>query len=206
MLNSGFEMKTTSTKNYRQAIEWLQKLLKKAKKTKLKEPTAMTLATVGDDGQPSVRTVLVKDADERGFVFYTNTNSLKGQQLAKHPKAALCFHWEPLDRQVTIEGEVEFVSTKEADDYWSTRPRNSQVGGWASLQSAPLSGWKELLLRIAKYEIEFAGKKVPRPPHWTGYRLVPTRIEFWKRGPFRIHKRTLYKKEGPTWTVTRLYP
>ncbi|HET7552038.1 MAG TPA: pyridoxamine 5'-phosphate oxidase [Gemmatimonadaceae bacterium] len=172
----------------------------------LPEPTAMMLATVGDDGQPSLRVVLLKSVDERGFVFYTNYESRKGRELLAHPKAALCFHWQPLERQVRIEGEAEPVAPEEADAYFATRARLSQIGAWASNQSRPLANDDELDARVREMEKRFAGGAVPRPPHWSGFRVVPRRIEFWRNRAFRLHERLVYEREEKNWRVTRLYP
>jgi pyridoxamine 5'-phosphate oxidase len=172
----------------------------------LPEPTAMMLATVGDDGQPSLRVVLLKSVDERGFVFYTNYESRKGRELLAHPKAALCFHWQPLERQVRIEGKAEPVAPEEADAYFATRARLSQIGAWASNQSRPLANDDELDARVREMEKRFAGGAVPRPPHWSGFRVVPRRIEFWRNRAFRLHERLVYEREEKNWRVTRLYP
>jgi len=171
----------------------------------LPEPTALSLATVGGDGQPSVRVVLLKDADTRGFVFYTNYESRKGRELLAQPQAAMCFHWQPLERQVRVEGSVRPVSTEEADAYFATRARGSQVGAWASLQSQQLP-YGALEARFAELEERFAGREVPRPPHWSGFRLSPARIEFWHNMPSRLHERTLYLREADGWRVQTLYP
>lgn len=172
----------------------------------LPEPTAMMLATVGADGQPSLRVVLLKSVDERGFVFYTNYESRKGRELLAHPKAALCFHWQPLERQVRIEGEAAPVAPEEADAYFATRARLSQIGAWASRQSRPLSNDAELDTRVRQMEERFAGGAVPRPPHWSGFRVVPRRMEFWRNRAFRLHERLVYEREEGNWRVTRLYP
>lgn len=172
----------------------------------LPEPTAMMVATVGDDGQPSLRVVLLKAVDERGFVFYTNYESRKGRELLAHPKAALCFHWQPLERQVRIEGDVEPVSPEEADAYFATRARLSQIGAWASRQSRPLSSDAELDSRVHEMEERFAGGAVPRPPHWSGFRVVPGRMEFWRNRAFRLHERLVYERDEGSWRVTRLFP
>ena len=173
------------------------------------EPTAMTLATAGADGRVSARTVLLKEADPRGFVFYTNTLSLKGRQLAAHPRAALLFHWKHVGEgvQVRVEGSVEPVSDAEADAYFASRPRESQVGAWASLQSEPLDARATFERRIAEVEQRHAGAEVPRPPHWSGYRVVPGAIEFWYARPFRLHERHqhLVGADG-RWTQRLLYP
>ncbi len=169
-------------------------------------PTAMVLATVDARGRPSVRMVLLKGVDARGLVFYTNTRSRKGRQLRANRHAALCFCWDLLKEQVTIEGDVEPVSDEDADAYWATRDRASQVGAWASLQSEPLPNRAALRARVARYAAKFAGRPVPRPRHWSGYRLVPARIEFWKARPFRLHERVLYERRGGRWVKQLLYP
>jgi pyridoxamine 5'-phosphate oxidase len=171
----------------------------------LPEPTACALATVGADGQPAVRIVLLKDVDARGFVFYTNYESRKGQELLAHPQAAMCFHWQPLERQVRIEGKVRPVTPEEADAYVATRARGSQLGAWASLQSRPMERG-DLEARMADVEARFADRPVPRPPHWSGFRLVPSRIEFWHNMPSRLHERTVYLREADGWRVETLYP
>jgi pyridoxamine 5'-phosphate oxidase len=171
----------------------------------LPEPTACALATVGADGQPAVRIVLLKDVDARGFVFYTNYESRKGQELLAHPQAAMCFHWQPLERQVRIEGTVRPVTPEEADAYFATRARGSQLGAWASLQSRPMERG-DLEARMADVEARFADRPVPRPPHWSGFRLVPSRIEFWHNMPSRLHERTVYLREADGWRVETLYP
>lgn len=172
------------------------------------EPTAMTLATVDADGRPAARTVLLKEADRAGFVFYTNTLSRKGQELAGQPVAALLFLWKHLDLQVQVrvEGPVQPVSVAEADAYFASRPRLSQIGAWASIQSAPLDTRATLEARVAETEARYADTDVPRPPHWSGYRVVPDRIEFWFGRPFRLHDREEYRLQDGQWRVQRLYP
>lgn len=191
---------------YSQAIARFQTLLAQARAVDLREPTAMSLATVNGDGQPSVRTVLLKHVDERGFVFYTNTASRKGRQLGAQPRAALCFFWQPLMQQVLVEGAVEPVSSAEADAYWATRPRDSQLGAWASLQSQTLAERAVLESRYSQYDKEFANRSIPRPPHWSGYRVVPDMIEFWSSRPGRLHERERYYREQGRWQRTLIYP
>jgi len=173
---------------------------------RLPEPTAFALATVGTDGRPSVRMLLLKDASTTGFVFYTNYGSRKGRDLVARPVAAMCFHWQPLDRQVRVEGDVGRVSDEEADAYFATRARGSQLGAWASRQSEPMPDAGELTRRLAEVEARFAGRSVPRPPYWSGFRLVPERIEFWIGQPSRLHVRHLYSRDGADWRVETLYP
>ena len=175
-------------------------------RTLLPEPTAMTLATVDDAGHPSARIVLLKDVDARGFVFYTNYESRKGRELLAHPWAALCFHWQPMERQVRVEGPVERVSDSEADAYFASRARMSRIGAWASRQSATLESDAELQRRVQEVEARFAGGEVPRPPNWSGFRVVPQRIEFWRGRPYRLHERLLYERDDTGWRVRRLFP
>ena len=190
-------------------IEHFRTLLAAAQsvdRTLLPEPTAMTLATVASDGQPSARLVLLKAVDDRGFVFYTNLRSRKGRELAANPRAALTFHWQPLEVQVRIEGIAEQVDDTEADEYFATRARGSQLGAWASDQSEPLAHDGELDTRFAEAERRFAGRGVPRPPHWSGYRVIPERIEFWRGRPSRLHERRLFEREAGEWREQRLFP
>ena len=191
---------------YPQAIARFQALLEQARVANLHEPAAMSLATASADGQPSVRMVLLKQVDERGFVFYTNTSSRKGQQLRINPRAALCFHWQPLMQQVLVEGLAEAVSDVESDDYWVTRPRDSQLGAWASLQSRPLADRAELERRYAEFDGKFSGQPVPRPAYWRGYRVVPDLIEFWCSRAGRLHERERFYCERGTWQRTLIYP
>ncbi len=172
----------------------------------LPEPNAMSLATVGMSGNPSVRIVLLKDVDERGFVFYTNLEGRKGRELRTHPVAAICFHWAPLEVQVRAEGPVSQVTDSEADAYFATRPRESQIGAWASVQSQPIEHASDLTNRIEEFEAKFEGQEVTRPPFWSGFRLRPSRIEFWKSRPGRLHERHLYARSGDSWTMETLYP
>ena len=172
---------------------------------RLPEPTAFALATCAD-GQPSVRMLLLKNVDETGFVFYTNFESRKGHELLANPKAAMCFHWQPLEIQVRVEGAVAPVETSEADAYFASRGRGSQIGAWASQQSR-LIGDEELLeRRVAEFERKFEGAPVPRPSYWSGFRLLPQRIEFWKGMPNRLHRRELYVRGGAEWHVEILFP
>lgn len=170
------------------------------------DPTAMSVATVGAEGRPSVRMVLLKHVDERGFVFYTNLRSPKSVALQRNPFAALCFHWPKLERQVRIDGRVEPVTDAEADKYFATRPRLSQLGAWASRQSLPMAGRFELEREVALAAARFAISAVPRPPHWSGWRVVPDQIEFWHQRAFRHHDRQRYTREGASWREEWLFP
>jgi pyridoxamine 5'-phosphate oxidase len=198
-----------TVKPLRDPIAIFQQQLAEARglpREQMPEPTAFALATVNEDGQPSVRMLLLKEVDDRGFVFYTNLESRKGTELAKNRRAAMNFHWSPLERQVRVEGRVAAVSDEEADAYFATRARGSQVGAWASRQSRPMDRAGDLDARIADIEKRFEGRDVPRPPFWSGFRLVPTSIEFWTGKPNRLHDRQLYTREGEGWRVTILYP
>jgi pyridoxamine 5'-phosphate oxidase len=178
--------------------------------TEIREPTAMSVATVGEDGRPSLRMVLLKDFDERGFVFYTNLGSRKGRELKGNPSAALCFHWQPFEVQVRIEGRAEPVSDAEADAYYASRPRGSRVGAWASVQSTPLPSYDILVRRVEELDTRFGPTgDIPRPPFWSGFRVVPSAIEFWQGRPSRLHERdvyTLQPGEPPRWSVGLLFP
>ena len=184
-------------------------LLEQARATDLPEPTAMALGTAGADGRPSVRMVLLKGFDERGFVFYTNLESRKAAQLADNAHAALCFHWQPLEVQVRVEGRVEPVTAEEADVYYASRARGSRIGAWASRQSTQLDSYDTLVQRVREYEDKFGEGDIPRPPFWSGFRVVPERIEFWFGRPSRLHERELYLRadgDPPRWTRELLYP
>lgn len=170
------------------------------------DPTAMALATVGADGQPSARMVLLKGVDEQGFVFYTNLESQKAAELAANARASLLFHWKSLRRQVRIEGTVAGVSDAEADAYFASRPRGAQIGAWASRQSRPLESRFALEKRVAEYTAKFGLGSVPRPAFWSGYRVKPERIEFWQDRPFRLHDRLLYTSGRDGWRTDKLYP
>jgi pyridoxamine 5'-phosphate oxidase len=183
--------------------EWLLQ----AGETETNDPNAMSLATVGADGQPDVRIVLLKGLSEAGFAFYTNSESAKGVQLAETPKAALCFHWKGLRRQVRVRGDVVKVDAEDADAYFANRARGSRLSAWASDQSRPVEDRDALIACMDAAEARFEGQDVPRPSHWFGYRIVPVAIEFWQDGAFRLHDRILFTKtaEGD-WSKTRLYP
>lgn len=182
--------------------EWLAE----AVKSEVNDPNAMALATADDDGLPDVRMVLLKDAGPDGFVFYTNLGSAKGRQLASSGKAALLFHWKSLRRQVRVRGTVSAVSADEADAYWATRARPAQLGAWASQQSQPLPDRLAFEKAIAAYGLKFGLGKAPRPPHWSGFRITPSHIEFWRDRPFRLHERLVFEAAPGGWTTSRLYP
>jgi pyridoxamine 5'-phosphate oxidase len=173
-----------------------------------RDPNAMSLATVDAGGLPNVRMVLLKALDRRGFVFYTSMDSQKGRELGDQPKAALGFHWKSLNRQVRIRGPVARVSDEEADAYFASRPRLSQIGAWASKQSAPLESRFALEQAVARYTAKYAIGRVPRPPYWVGYRVTPLIVEFWEDRPFRLHERSEYRRAGEDapWSKTQLYP
>jgi len=182
--------------------EWLAE----AGKKEPNDPNAVAVSTVDADGMPDSRMVLLKDFDARGFVFYTNTHSAKGVELTGQPKAALLFHWKSLRRQVRIRGVVEPVSEAEADAYFASRARHSQLGAWASDQSRPLPDRLALEKRVAEMGLKFGLSRVPRPPHWSGYRVIPQVMEFWRDRPFRLHERLVYDRVGEGWTTKRLFP
>jgi pyridoxamine 5'-phosphate oxidase len=187
-------------------IAMFTELFEEARRLGTPEPDAMVLSTVDERGRPSGRYVLLKEVDQRGFVFYTNLESRKARDLAANPYAALCFYWPLIDKQVRVEGTVERVSDAEADGYFASRPRESQIGAWASTQSAPLDSRESLEQRIQGVRERFEGGVVPRPPFWSGYRVVPASIEFWTRYPARLHDRTLFTLTDGRWVRTLLYP
>ncbi|MCZ4288297.1 pyridoxamine 5'-phosphate oxidase [Hoeflea alexandrii] len=193
---------TEEAEPYRLFAKWLED----ATASEPNDPNALALATVDSDGLPDVRMVLLKGFDERGFVFYTNFESAKGREILSSMKAAMCFHWKTLRRQVRIRGPVEQVSDAEADEYYASRPRGSRIGAWASKQSRPLESRFALEKAVAEYTAKHAIGEIPRPPHWSGFRILPQSIEFWHDRPFRLHDRVVFSRSGDTWEKTRLYP
>lgn len=194
---------------HRDPLKTFTNWLEKASRKEINNPNAMTLATAGKDGRPSARMVLLKDVGPEGFTFYTNLDSPKCHELAENPYAALLFHWKTLDRQIRIEGPVEQVPDAEADAYFATRPRASQLGAWASHQSQPMDGWVELEKRVAFYTAKFHLGPVPRPEFWSGFRLRAERFEFWKQGNFRLHKRFVFTPSAEykaKWDVQQVFP
>jgi pyridoxamine 5'-phosphate oxidase len=180
--------------------------MKDAEASEPNDPNAMTLATVSAAGAPSTRIVLLKGWDEGGFVFYTNTQSRKGEEIAAHPAVALLFHWKSLRRQIRIEGQAAPVTAAEADAYFATRPRVSRLGAWASDQSRPLADRAVLEARVAALEARYPDEAIPRPPHWSGYRVRPARFEFWQDMPFRLHDRTVFTQAAGAWQASKLFP
>lgn len=177
-----------------------------AEKSELNDPSATALATVDADGLPNVRMVLLKGFDELGFVFYTNFESAKGTEILASMKAAMCFHWKSLRRQVRLRGQVEIVTEDEADAYFESRPRGSRIGAWASKQSRPLESRFALEKAVAEYTARHAVGSIPRPDHWSGFRIVPSQMEFWHDRPFRLHDRVRFDRDGDGWRKVRLYP
>ncbi len=193
---------TESAEPFRLFGAWLED----AATSEPNDPTGVALATVDADGMPDVRMVLLKGFDEQGFVFYTNFESAKGRQILSSMKAAMCFHWKSLRRQVRIRGPVEIVSDAEADAYFTTRPRGSRIGAWASKQSRPLESRFALEKAVANYTARYPVGDIPRPPYWSGFRIVPQTIEFWHDRPFRLHDRIVFTRTEGGWDKTRLYP
>jgi len=177
-----------------------------ATQTEPNDPNAVCLATCTPEGRPSARMVLLKGVDPHGFVFYTNLESRKGRELAANPHAALCFHWKTLARSVRVEGPVEPVSAPEADAYYASRARGSRIGAWASRQSRPLEGRWALEKAVAEYTLKFGLGEIPRPEFWSGFRVLPERIEFWRDMPFRLHDRQVFHRDGAAWRIEALYP
>ena len=185
-----------------QLTQWLAE----AERKEQLEPAAMSVATVGPDGRPSLRMVLLRGIDARGLVFYTNLTSRKAEDIRANAAVALCLHWKSMARQVRVEGHAELVSDAEADAYFASRPRDSQIGAWASKQSHRLEGRFKLEQRVVKYTAAFAIGPVPRPEFWSGYRVVPDRIEYWEQRPFRLHERTFWELQNGAWSSHKLYP
>lgn len=189
-----------------EVVRRFRALQERAAKTDLPEPTAVILSTADSRGRPSSRAVLLKAFDERGFVFYTNLDSRKGRQLRENPRAALTFYWPPLGEQVHVEGDVEPVTDAEADAYFATRPRESRLGAWASRQSEPLTSRWRLLREVVAVARRFGPGSIPRPPHWSGFRVLPDRVEFWKSARHRLHARDEWTLQNGLWTARHLYP
>ena len=194
---------TEAAEPFRLFAEWLDD----AVKSEPNDPNGVALATVDEDGMPDVRMVLLKGFDEQGFVFYTNFESTKGREILSSMKAAMCFHWKSLRRQVRVRGPVEIVSDAEADAYYATRPRGSRIGAWASKQSRPLESRFALEKAVAEYTARYVIGDIPRPPYWSGFRIKPQTIEFWHDRPFRLHDRIMFSRtDAGVWEKTRLYP
>ena len=187
-------------------IKLFEDWLSHAGKTELNDANAMSLSTIDAAGCPDVRIVLLKGLDQRGFVFFTNSQSAKGAQLLATHKAALCFHWKSLKRQIRVRGDIAQIADHESDDYFAQRARGSQIGAWASAQSQPVKDRAAMLAMTTDYEARFKDKAVPRPPHWYGWRLHPSQIEFWQDGAYRLHDRILFTKAADNWTKQRLFP
>ncbi|MCP3956552.1 MAG: pyridoxamine 5'-phosphate oxidase [bacterium] len=187
-------------------FERFGKVFQKAQATGMEDPNAMVLSSVDAGGQSSSRVVLLKDYDARGFVFYTNLESRKGTEILANPQVSLIFYWRELKQQVRVQGHADLVGNDEADAYFATRPRTSRLGAWASKQSQPLPSRAHLMARVAKYEAKYLTGPVPRPPHWSGFRVVPSTIEFWVAGAFRLHERSLFERTEDGWVSRRLYP
>ena len=188
-------------------IDLFKKWFSKAKETEINDPNALALATSDKNNQPSVRMVLLKGLSDKGFVFFTNFNSKKGRDLKNNSRASMCFHWKSLRRQVRVSGLVEQVSDKEADDYFNSRPYKNKIGAWASSQSEVMQKRETFILKIKEFEKKYPNhESVPRPPHWSGWRILPNEIEFWVEVEGRIHERLNYKKNNNTWVKEVLYP
>ena len=185
---------------------WFHRWMTDAEASEPADPNAMTVVTSRPDGRPSARTILLKGADARGFVFYTNKESRKAAELAANPWISLLFYWKSLGRQIRIEGRAEHVTDAEADAYYATRPRISRLGAWASDQSRTLPDRAELERRLKHFDEKFPGESIPRPPHWSGYRVIPDRLEFWQNMDFRLHDRTVFERAGDGWTQGKLFP
>ena len=179
-----------------------------ARESETADHNAVSIATVDTDGMPNVRTVLLKDYDAQGFVFYTNLESTKGSEILQAGKCAMCFHWKSRQRQVRIRGTTELVTDEQADEYFASRPRQSRIGAWASQQSRPMNGRRDLLAAVAKFGVKYAVGAIPRPGYWSGMRLKPLLIEFWQAGDFRLHHRVEYRRDvdGSSWARSMLYP
>lgn len=179
-----------------------------ARESEIDDHNAISIATVDTDGMPNVRTVLLKDYDEQGFVFYTNLESTKGIEILKAGKCAMCFHWKSRQRQVRIRGTIELVTDEQADEYFASRPRQSRIGAWASQQSRPMNGRRDLLAAVAKFGLKYAVGPIPRPDYWSGVRLKPSSIEFWQAGEFRLHHRVEYRRNADetSWVRSMLFP
>ncbi|MZR31933.1 pyridoxamine 5'-phosphate oxidase [Sneathiella litorea] len=195
-----------TVKNFSDLLTEFQEWMAEAEKSEPNDPTAMALATADAEGYPSVRMVLLKGVDDRGFVFYTNFGSQKGRELLANPRAGLCFHWKSLRRSIRVQGTVEKVTDAEADAYFDSRPRDSRIGAWASQQSRPMEGRFTLEAEVAKYAAKYAIGAIPRPDYWSGFRIIPERIEFWRDRPFRLHERRRYEKGPEGWTESVLFP
>jgi pyridoxamine 5'-phosphate oxidase len=205
---SASELTTRDFTEESEPYELFARWLKDAEASEINDPTAVALATVDEDGLPNVRMVLLKGFDENGFVFYTNFESQKGREILGQKKAAMCFHWKSLRRQVRLRGEVEVVSDAEADAYYASRARGSRIGAWASKQSRPLEGRFALEKAMAEYTARYAIGEIPRPPYWSGFRIKPSSIEFWHDRQFRLHDRVEFRRtdQAASWEKVRMYP